>query len=83
MAAMHDYLAKAHENLAGAESAASGAQCAELGARCPGPRPRRGRICMGLKPWNDTMQHAIAEVEARILAVYPDATFRLVEGEHP
>ncbi len=36
---------------------------------------------MSVKPWNDTMQHAIAEVEARILAVYPDATFRLVEGE--
>jgi hypothetical protein len=38
---------------------------------------------MSVKPWNDTMQHAIAEVEARILAVYPDATFRLVEGEDP
>ena len=38
---------------------------------------------MSIKPWNETMQHAIAEVEARILAVYPDATFRLVEGEDP
>jgi hypothetical protein len=38
---------------------------------------------MSVKPWNETMQHAIAEVEARILAVYPDATFRLVEGEDP
>jgi hypothetical protein len=38
---------------------------------------------MSVKPWKDTMQHAIAEVEARILAVYPDATFRLVEGEDP
>ena len=38
---------------------------------------------MSVKPWNDTMQHAIAEVEARILAVYPDATFHLVEGEDP
>jgi hypothetical protein len=38
---------------------------------------------MSVKSRNDTMQHAIAEVEARILAVYPDATFRLVEGEDP
>ena len=38
---------------------------------------------MSVKPWDETMQHAIAEVEARILAVYPDATFRLVEGEDP
>ena len=38
---------------------------------------------MSVKPWNDTMQHAIAEVKARILAVYPDATFHLVEGEDP
>lgn len=38
---------------------------------------------MSVKLWNDTMQHAIAEVEARILAVYPDATFRLLEGEDP
>jgi hypothetical protein len=38
---------------------------------------------MSVKPWNDTMQHAIAGVEARILAVYPDATFRLVQGEDP
>jgi hypothetical protein len=38
---------------------------------------------MSVKPWNDKMQHAIAEVEARIRAVYPEATFRLVEGEDP
>jgi hypothetical protein len=38
---------------------------------------------MSINSWNDTMQHAIAEVEARILAVYPDATFRLVEWEDP
>ena len=38
---------------------------------------------MSVKPWSQTMQHAIAEVEARILAVYPDATFHLVEGEAP
>ena len=29
------------------------------------------------------VQHAIAEVQARITAVYPEATFRLVEGEDP
>jgi hypothetical protein len=29
------------------------------------------------------MQRVIAEVEARILAVLPEATFRLVEGEDP
>ena len=38
---------------------------------------------MSVKPWNDTMQHAIAEAQARIRAVYPEATFRLVEGEDP
>ena len=38
---------------------------------------------MSVKPWNERMQHAIAEVEARIRAVYPEATFRLVEGEDP
>ena len=38
---------------------------------------------MSIKPWNDKMQCAIAEVEARIRAVYPEATFRLVEGEDP
>ena len=38
---------------------------------------------MSVKPWNDEIQHVIAEVEARILAVYPEATFRLVEGEDP
>ena len=38
---------------------------------------------MSVKPWNDKIQHAIAEVEARIRAVYPEATFRLVEGEDP
>jgi hypothetical protein len=29
------------------------------------------------------MQRAIAEVQARISAVYPDATYRLAEGEDP
>jgi hypothetical protein len=29
------------------------------------------------------MQRVIAEVEARILAVFPEATFHLVEGEDP
>jgi hypothetical protein len=38
---------------------------------------------MRAKLWNDTMQHAVAEAEARILAVYPEATFRLIEGEDP
>jgi hypothetical protein len=38
---------------------------------------------MSVKPWNDKIQHAIAEVGARIRAVYPEATFRLVEGEDP
>ena len=38
---------------------------------------------MSVNLWNDTMQHVITEVQARIIAVYPDATFRLVEGEDP
>jgi len=38
---------------------------------------------MSVNPWNETMQRAISEVQARITAVYPDATFRLVEGEDP
>jgi hypothetical protein len=38
---------------------------------------------MSINSWNDAMQNAIAEVEARILAVLPEATFRLVEGEDP
>jgi hypothetical protein len=38
---------------------------------------------MSVKPWNDKIQHAIAEVEARIRAVYPEATFRLVEEGDP
>jgi hypothetical protein len=38
---------------------------------------------MSVTPWNDEMQHAIAELEARIRAVYPEATFRLIEGEDP
>jgi hypothetical protein len=38
---------------------------------------------MSVNPWNDIMQHAITEVQARIRAVYPDATFRLIEGEDP
>ena len=33
--------------------------------------------------WNDAMQNAIAAVDAHILADYPEATFRLVEGEDP
>ena len=38
---------------------------------------------MSVNSWNNTMQRVIAEVEARILAVFPEATFRLVEGENP
>ena len=38
---------------------------------------------MSVKPWNEEIQHAITEAEARIRAVYPEATFRLVEGEDP
>jgi len=38
---------------------------------------------MSVNPWNDMMQHAMTEVQARIMAVYPEATFRLVEGEDP
>ena len=38
---------------------------------------------MSVNSWNNTMQRVIAEVEARILAVFPEATFRLVEGEDP
>jgi hypothetical protein len=38
---------------------------------------------MSINPRDDTIQHAITEVQARIRAVYPDATFRLVEGEDP
>jgi hypothetical protein len=38
---------------------------------------------MSTNPWNDSMQRAIAEAQARITAVYPEATFRLVEGEDP
>ena len=38
---------------------------------------------MSVKPWNDKIQHAIAEVEAHIRAIYPEASFRLVEGEDP
>ena len=38
---------------------------------------------MSINPWNDTMKHAIAEVQARITAVYPEATCRLVQGEDP
>ena len=36
---------------------------------------------MSVNPWNEMMQHAITEVQARIRAVYLEATFRLVEGE--
>jgi hypothetical protein len=38
---------------------------------------------MSINPRNDTMQHVITEVQTRIRAVYPDATFRLVGGEDP
>jgi hypothetical protein len=38
---------------------------------------------MSIAPWTDMMQHAITEAQARITAVYPEATFRLVEGEDP
>jgi hypothetical protein len=38
---------------------------------------------MSVNSWNHTMRRVIAEVEARILAVFPEATFRLVEGEDP
>ena len=38
---------------------------------------------MSINPWNDTMQRAIAEAQARIMAVYPEATFRLAEEEDP
>jgi hypothetical protein len=38
---------------------------------------------MSVNSWNNTMQRVIAEVEARILAVFPEATFPLVEGEDP
>ena len=32
---------------------------------------------------DEKTQRAIAEVQARIRAVYPDAEFRVVEGEEP
>ena len=38
---------------------------------------------MSVKLLNETMQHAIAEAEARIRAVYPEATFRVIAGEDP
>jgi hypothetical protein len=38
---------------------------------------------MSVHPWNDTMQHAMTEVQARITAVYPEATFCFVAGEDP
>jgi len=38
---------------------------------------------MSVNSWNHTMRRVIAEVEARILAVFPEATSRLVEGEDP
>jgi hypothetical protein len=41
------------------------------------------RMCISIRPWNDKIPHLIAEVKARIRAIYPDATFRLVEGEDP
>jgi hypothetical protein len=38
---------------------------------------------MSVNLWNEMMQPAITEVQARIRAVYPEATFRLAEGEDP
>ena len=38
---------------------------------------------MRVNPWNDMMPRAITEAQARIWIVYPNATFRLVEGEDP
>ena len=34
-------------------------------------------------PWDEKTQQAIAEVQARIQAVYPDAVFRVSQGEDP
>ena len=38
-----------------------------------------------MKPiaWDEKIQRAIAEVQARIQAVYPDAVFRVSRGEDP
>lgn len=33
--------------------------------------------------WDEKIQWAIAEVQARIQAVYPDAVFRVSQGEDP
>jgi len=33
--------------------------------------------------WDEKIQRAIAEVQARIQAVYPDAVFRISRGEDP
>ena len=33
--------------------------------------------------WDEKIQRAIAEVQARIQAVYPDAVFRVSQGEDP
>ena len=33
--------------------------------------------------WDKKMQQAIAEVQSRIQAVYPDAVFRVYQGEEP
>ena len=33
--------------------------------------------------WDKTTQRAIAEVQARIQAVYPEAAFRVYQGEEP
>jgi hypothetical protein len=38
---------------------------------------------MSVNPWNDTLQRVMTEAQARIRAVYPEAIFRLVEGEDP
>ena len=33
--------------------------------------------------WDKTTQRAIAEVQSRIQAIYPNAVFRVYEGEEP
>src|SRR5215467_5982920 len=66
-----------------AGSTAGGARCAAFDTDCHGSPPRGRKLYMSVNPWDETMQHAIMEVQARIRAVYPDATFRLVEGEDP
>jgi hypothetical protein len=38
---------------------------------------------MKRRGWDEKMQQAIAEVQARIRTVYPDATFRVTEEDEP